>query len=156
MPTRIDQVKSELKRPTARVAGRVVGDDKAVLQDPHGGEYLLEIPKGAILSQEKDLDDAVILTLKPDTELMMSTIAPIEDMIGVLSSRIIKGMVRADTECCDCECTECSYCSGSAECSSCTSAGLGPCAILDGRGGSVFAGAESSPRTVSQRGRGHP
>ena len=122
MPTRIDQVKSELKRPTARVAGRVVGDDKAVLQVRMGG-YLLEIPKGAILSQEKDLDDAVILTLKPDTELMMSTIAPIEDMIGVLSSRIIKGMVRADTECCDCECTECSYCSDCTECSYCTSAG---------------------------------
>lgn len=122
MPTRISQVKSELTRPTARVAGRVIGREKDSLQVRMGG-YLLEIPKSAIVSEDKDLDDAVILTLKPDTELMISTIAPVEDMIGVLSSRIIKGMVRVESECCDCECTECSYCSDCTECSYCTSSG---------------------------------
>lgn len=123
MDRRIDQVKSALQPPSARVAGRVVAEDKETMQVRMGG-YLLDIPKASILAKEDDPGDVVILTLKPETELVMSTVTPVEHMIGALSSRILKGMVRADTECCDCECTECSYCSDCTECSYCADARL--------------------------------
>ena len=82
------------------------------------GNYLLEIPRAAVIGQEKDVGDAVILNLKRDAEILLSSVAPVEDMIGVLSSRIVKGFINVDTECCDC--TECSYCSDCTECSYCT------------------------------------
>jgi hypothetical protein len=117
MPTHIDQAKSALQRPKTRVAGRIVGEEKETLHVRMGG-YLLEVPRRAILDQEKDSGDAIILNLKPDAELLMTTVAPVEDMIGVLSSRIIKGMINVESECCDC--TECSYCTDCTECSYCT------------------------------------
>jgi hypothetical protein len=125
MATHIDQAKSALQRPKTRVAGRIVGEEKEMLLLRMGG-YLLEIPRGAILNQEKDAGDAVILNLKPDAELLMTTVGSVEDMIGVLSSRIIKGMINVETECCECnDCTECSYCTDCTECSYCTTRGWG-------------------------------
>ena len=123
MAKRIDQIRSALQPPAARVAGKVVAEDKETLQVRMGG-YLLDIPKASILAKEDDSGEVVILTLKPETELVMSTVTPVEQMVGVLSSRILKGMVRAETECCDCDCTECSYCSDCTECSYCTDARL--------------------------------
>ena len=85
------------------------------------GGYLLEIPRTSILGQEKDSEETVIIQLKPEAEILMTTVTPVEEMIGVLSSRIIKGMVNPFDECCDC--TECSYCTDCTECSYCTGRG---------------------------------
>jgi len=127
MSTRVNKAKEALL-PQARVAGRIVAEQGEMLTVRMGG-YLLEIPRESILSQEKDTGDTVIITLKANAEILMTTVAPVEEMIGVLSSRIVKGMVNPLNECCDCaecsyctDCTECSYCTDCTECSYCTDA----------------------------------
>lgn len=118
MSARLELAKESL-RPQARVAGQIVAEEKEMLTVRMGG-YLLEIPRSSVLGQEQDSGDAVIINLRPDAEILMTTLTPVEEMIGVLSSRIIKGMVNPFDECCDC--TECSYCTDCTECSYCTSA----------------------------------
>jgi len=121
MSTRVNRAKEALL-PQARVAGRIVEEQGDMLTLRMGG-YLLELPRDSILNQEKDTGDTVIITLKPNAEILMTTVAPVEEMIGVLSSRIVKGMVNPFDECCDCsDCTECSYCTDCTECSYCTDA----------------------------------
>lgn len=125
MTERIKYAKESLL-PQARVAGRIVAEDDEMLTVRMGG-YLIDIPRGSILSQEKDTDEVVIVNLQADADILMTTVTPVEEMIGVLSSRIIKGMINPNTECCDCtecsycsDCTECSYCTDCTECSYCT------------------------------------
>jgi hypothetical protein len=115
MSTQIEVAKKSLL-PQARVAGQIVADEEDRLT-LRMGSYLLEIPRDHILQQERDSEDAVIVILKPDAEVLMSTVAPVDQMIGVLSTKIIRGMVNPFIECCDC--FECSYCSDCTECSYC-------------------------------------
>ena len=116
MPIRIDNAKEWLT-PQLRVAGRIVAEDEEIFTVRMGG-YLLEIPRASVASQEKDSEDAVILTLNPDADILMTMVTPVEEMIGVLSSKIVRGRVNPFDECCDC--TECSYCTDCTECSDCT------------------------------------
>jgi hypothetical protein len=125
MAAHIDKVKAVLQKPKMRVAGQIVGEEKDSLLVRMGG-YLLEVPRAAVLDQEQDSGDVVILNLRPDAELLLTTVAPVEEMIGALSSRIVKGMVNVGTECCECtDCTECSYCTDCNECSYCADRGWG-------------------------------
>lgn len=124
MDKRMDQAK-EILQPQARVAGQIMGEEGEVVTVRMGG-YLLDIPRSSILNEEKDGEKAVILTLRSDAEILMTTVTPVDKMIGVLSRKIIKGMVNPFDDCCDCyecsyctDCTECSYCTDCTQCSDC-------------------------------------
>ena len=108
MANRIDEIKKALPAPNGRVAGKIIDDGKKTVT-VRMAQFLLEIPRDAIVEIE-DLSDGVsIFNLKPDADILMTSVLPVEDMIGALSSRIVKDSLNPDYECCECV-GECSVC----------------------------------------------
>ena len=108
MTNRIEKTKSALKAPSSRVAGKIIDDGKKTLT-MRMAQFLLEIPRDAIVKTEDLSDGVTIVDLETDAEILMSSVLPVEDMVGALSSRIVKDSLNPDYECCECI-GECSVC----------------------------------------------
>jgi hypothetical protein len=109
MSNRIDEIKKALPTPSSRVAGKIIDDGKKTVT-VRMAEFLLEIPQDAILEKEDLSDGVTIFNLQPDADILMTSVLPVEDMIGALSSRIIEDSINPDYECCECVGGECSEC----------------------------------------------
>jgi hypothetical protein len=138
------KAKAALQNIKTRLEGRLVEERKDSIILAIGG-YLVEIPLSDILDQEQSGDDIIVVSLKPDAEVLMTAVADVETLVGVLSSRISRRGIShslgypwdcsycsQQCECSYCQCSyctdgqcflygsECSYCTDCTECSYCT------------------------------------
>jgi hypothetical protein len=97
---------NELATTKARVAGQIVEENDDMVTMKTGG-CLFDIPSKSIIGKETASGGMVILSLEPETRIMVRDIMSVEELIGAYSSKIIKDNIKPDTECCECVPTFC-------------------------------------------------
>jgi hypothetical protein len=97
---------SQLATTRARVAGRIVEENEDIVSMQTCG-CIFDIPSTSIIGRETASNGTMILSLAPDTRIMVMDIMSVEELIGAYSRRIIRDDVKPETECSDCIQTFC-------------------------------------------------